>query len=118
MLSHTEILTLLTLAQAAVQQHAPQDTVLGPLLQGLYEILSEHGPTVASTLLTLVPFALAKGDSKRQLDEVVGRYERDLPANVFIELDPTDKRFPTNVTETGRLGLANLSLVSTSRGTH
>ncbi len=104
-------LQLLTIAQAAVQHHAPDDTVVAPLLQGLYEIISGHGTSVAQSLLGLAPVALAKGDSKRQLDESMDRYSRGLPTNMFIELDPS-KRFTCEVTETGRLGLANLSLVS------
>lgn len=107
---HNEVLQLLTLAQVAVQQAAPEDTVVAPLLQGLYEIISGHGTTVAQTLLTLVPIALVKGDSKRQLNDVIARQEHS-PSGMFIQLN-RHAAFPCEVTDTGRLTLANLSLVA------
>jgi hypothetical protein len=78
-------------------------------------IVALHGVGVGAVLCRLLPLALAKGESKQQLEEVLDRLERDLPSTAFIAFDPSNKRYPVNVTETGRLSLASLSLVSSNR---
>ena len=106
---------LLTLAHTAVTSAAPDDTVVSNLLLSLASIVEVHGTAVAQTMIRLLPLAQARGESKQQLDEVLSRHERGVPTTVFVQLDPNNRRYPTSIVETGRLTLANLTLVSPVR---
>lgn len=106
---------LLTLAHTAVTSADPHDTTVAKLLSSLTHVVEVHGLATAETMIRLLPIAQAKGDSRQQLEEVLDRHERGLPSTAFIQLDPNNRRYPTSIVETGRLSLANLSLVSPVR---
>jgi hypothetical protein len=104
------------MAQAAVQHHAPDDTVVAPLLQGLYEIMSDHGTSVASTLLSFVPLALAKGKSADVLRQHMADYwTEDDAGNFHVSLQRTRKSFTCDVIDTGMLTPGGIALSSTRR---
>ncbi len=120
MLAPTEVLHLLELAQHAVHQADPDDTVVLPLLQALHEIVNGHGVSVATTLMALWPLALAKGDAKRQLHTVMDSYTSNDPVGMSVWLDPTAKKGSQSmVANTGRINLLHLmGQPSVIRGTN
>ena len=105
---------LFTLAHTAVTSAAPEDTEVSTLLLSLASVVEVHGPVVAEAMIRLLPMALAKGDSKHSWTRCWTASSAACPPP-RSSARPEQPSLPYVHRETGRLTLANLSLVSPVR---
>lgn len=93
---------------ASSAQQAEMDEALA-FLADLQVALTRYDVATVSGCLKLLPLALAKGDSKAEIDLAVERYARGLPSGVWITMDPGNRRFPIEAVGTGRLGARHVT---------
>lgn len=101
MSGHNEVAVILNQVTATLTASSKQHDLARNLLTKMAELVTQHGAAVAATCMALAPLALARGESREELRDMVSRFEQQRPYNGYLMLDPKAE-FPVEVVGTGQ----------------